>query len=160
MGQMNSIIICLWYNHWMYINSWHADQLNHPDVGSWCEAIILRYNGCRLTVRWFLLIVATKSSLPLTTTQNANKTSPQLYTTNLGEERRIQGTYIVLNPYLLTDKVFLEQPEPRLKTGWCNIIKEYRWCIDPTIPDQCLECNIDPHNVNHLFNCPIWSQSI
>ena len=41
----------------------------------------------------------------------------------------------------------------QLRSGYSRKLKSYMNRIDDSIPNSCPDCNISPHDTNHLFNC-------
>lgn len=41
----------------------------------------------------------------------------------------------------------------QLRSGWCNLLQNYKHRIDNEIADECPECLATPHDVQHLFQC-------
>ena len=43
----------------------------------------------------------------------------------------------------------------RLRSGFSRNLKSYMSRIDPEVVDKCPECDTSPHDVEHVFNCPM-----
>ena len=42
----------------------------------------------------------------------------------------------------------------QLRSGFCNLLQNYRARVIPSTPDACPDCNQGPHDTAHLFNFP------
>ena len=41
----------------------------------------------------------------------------------------------------------------QLRSGYSKMLNNYNHRLDNNIPDECPDCSLTPHNVEHLFNC-------